>query len=75
MSKKPPVHTVPHGDGWANRRAGSQRVSQTYDTQREAQAAGRETARREQTEHLTHGRNGQIRERNSYGNDPNPPRG
>lgn len=74
MPKKPPVHTVPHEDGWANRREGSDRVSRTFDTKRAAQEAGRETARRENTEHVIHNRDGKISEKNSYGNDPNPPK-
>ena len=75
MSKKPPVHTVPHGDAWANEREGSDRVSKTFDTKQEAQKAGRETARREKTEHVIHNRDGKISEKNSYGNDPYPPKG
>lgn len=73
--KKPPVHTVPHGDGWANRREGSERVSKTFDRKVDAQAAGRRTAQRENTEHLIHKRDGTIGDCNSYGNDPHPPRG
>jgi hypothetical protein len=75
MADKRPVHTVPHGDGWANRRAGSSRISRTYPTKREAQEAGRDTARRSGTEHLIHKRDGTIGERNSYGNDSYPPPG
>ena len=75
MSKKPPVHTVPHGDGWANRREGSDRVSKTHRTKKEATQAGRVTAKREGAEHLIHNRDGKIGERNSYGNDPYPPKG
>lgn len=75
MPRKPPVHTVPHGDGWANRREGAKSVSRTFETKAPAEKAGRETARRDKTEHLIHNRDGQISERNSYGNDPNPPRG
>ena len=75
MGKKPPVHTVPHGDGWANRREGSDRVSKSFDTKNEAQDAGRDTARREHTEHVIHKRDGTIGEKNSYGNDAYPPRG
>lgn len=74
-NKQPPVHTVPHGDGWANRREGAERVSKTFDTKAEAQAAGRATAEREKTEHLIHKRDGTIGDRNSYGSDPFPPRG
>lgn len=75
MADKRPVHTVPHGDRWANRRAESERVSKTFDTKSAAESAGRDTARREKTEHIIHNRDGQIGERNSYGNDPHPPRG
>ena len=75
MSKKPPVHTVRRGDGWANRRERSDRVSKIFATKKEAQQAGRSTARREGTEHLIHNRDGKIGEPNSYGNDPHPPKG
>jgi hypothetical protein len=73
MAKRP-VHVVPHGGEWATRREGAERVSGTFPTQAKAAEAGREAARRDQTEVLIHGRNGQIRERESYGNDPFPPR-
>jgi len=73
--KPPPVHTVPLTDGWANRREGSTRVSKTFDTKQQAQAAGRATARRVGTEHIIHKQDGAIGERNSYGNDPYPPPG
>ncbi len=75
MAKKANVHTVRHGDGWANRSEGASRVSKKYDTQAAAAEAGRQTARERGVEHLIHGRSGQIRERNSYGNDPHPPQG
>ena len=75
MGEKPEVFTVPHGDGWANRRAGADRVSRKYRTKDEARQAGRKTAQRERTEHIIQNRDGKISERNSYGNDPHPPRG
>lgn len=75
MAKKPPVHTVKHEEGWANRREGADRVSKVFDTKAEAQAPGRETARGEQTKHVIHKADGKIGERNSYGNDPHPPKG
>jgi len=74
VSKKN-VHTVPHGDGWANRREGASRVSETFGTKRDAQQAGRDSARRDHVEHFIHNQDGKIGERNSYGNDPFPPRG
>ena len=74
MSKRN-VHTVPHDDGWANRREGSDRASGVYPTKEAAEQVGRDTARRERVEHLIHRRDGTIGERNSYGHDPYPPRG
>ena len=66
----PPVHTVPHDKGWANKRAGSERVSKVFSTKAAARKAGRETARRAKTEHIIHTADGKIGERNSYGTDP-----
>lgn len=73
MSKN--QHVVPHGNGWAVRGAGNSRVTSTYDTQADAVARGREIAQNQHSELLIHGRNGQIRARDSYGNDPFPPKG
>ena len=68
-------HVVPHADGWAVKPAGGNRASSVHDTQREAIDRGREIARNEGTELLIHGRDGQIREKDSHGNDPHPPKG
>lgn len=75
MADKRQVHTVPTDTGWGNKHAGSDRVSRNYATKKEAQAAGRETARQSGTEHIIHRKDGTIGEWNSYGNDPYPPRG
>jgi hypothetical protein len=50
-------------------------VSKTFRTKAEAQAAGRETARREKAEHIIHNKAGEIGSRTSYGDDPYPPKG
>lgn len=68
-------HVVPHDEGWAVRGAGNSRATSVHDTQAEAIEAARQIAQNQQSELLIHGRNGQIRERDSYGNDPFPPRG
>ena len=68
-------HVVPHQDGWAVRGAGNRRATSVHPTQAEAIDTGRQIARNQGSELLIHGRNGQIRERDSYGNDPFPPRG
>jgi len=72
--KKPAVHVVPHEAGWAVERDGNKRVSSTHRTQKEAEDTGRSVARREHTEFNLHDRAGRIRVKDSYGNDPNPPR-
>lgn len=74
MTERKPVHVVPHGDGWAIKREGNQRASSLHDTQAEAERVGRPVARADQTEFYLHGRDGQIRQKDSYGNDPNPPK-
>lgn len=68
-------HVVPSGSKWSVRRAGAERASGVYETQREAVAAARGLAKRQHTELYIHGTDGQIRERHSYGNDPFPPKG
>ena len=68
-------HVVPHSEGWAVKPAGGQRASSVHETQAEAIEQGREIARNQQSELLIHGRDGRIRERNSYGGDPFPPEG
>ncbi len=69
------VHIVPRDDGWAVKKEGNDRASSVHPTQREAIDAGRDAARREASELLIHGQDGRIRERDSYGNDPYPPKG
>jgi uncharacterized protein YdaT len=68
-------HVVTHNNQWAVRREGSDRVSGTYRTQEEAINAGREISRNQHTELIIHRPNGQIRERDSHGHDPSPPKG
>ncbi len=74
MSKKN-QHVVPHDGGWAVQGEGNSRATAVHDTQSAAIEQARDIARNNQSEILIHGRNGQIRERDSYGNDPFPPKG
>ena len=68
-------HVVPHGEGWGVRGAGNERVTSTHSTQADAIERGREIARNQGSELFIHRPNGQIRDRDSYGNDPFPPKG
>lgn len=73
MSKRN-QHVVPHAAGWAVKGAGNQRATSVHSTQREAQAVARGIARNQGSEVLIHRENGRIRARDSYGNDPFPPK-
>jgi hypothetical protein len=68
-------HVVRREDGWAVRGEGNKRDTSHHDTQRQANDAASDIARNQGSEVLIHGVDGKIRERNSYGNDPFPPRG
>jgi len=74
MTKKN-QHVVPHNGEWAVRGAGNQRVTSTHETQADAAAAARKIAINQQSEVVIHRPNGQIRDKDSYGRDPFPPRG
>ncbi|SDF43697.1 hypothetical protein SAMN05216464_11812 [Mucilaginibacter pineti] len=64
------VFVVKHGNDWATKTAGNQRVTKTFDTQKEAINAGRQQAIKNQSELTIQNKHGQFREKNSYGGDP-----
>ncbi|SMD09661.1 DUF2188 domain-containing protein [Rhizobium sp. RU36D] len=68
-------HVVPHPQGWAVKGASAERATKVVETQREAIGIARGIAQNQRSEMLSHGENGRIRERNSYGSDPYPPKG
>lgn len=68
-------HVVPHGKQWAVKGAGTVKNTHITDTQSEAIGLAKEIAQNQKTELFIHNRQGQIRERNTYGQDPNPPKG
>jgi hypothetical protein len=74
MSKKKDIHVVPHGAAWATRKEGARRVGFVTETQRAAIEKARGQAIREKVEVVIHRRTGPIRDSDSYGNDPNPPK-
>ena len=67
-------HVVPRQDAWAVKKGGATRASKIFDTQADAIQYAREQARKESGELYVHRRDGTIRQRDSYGNDPNPRR-
>lgn len=69
-------HVTPHPNGgWQVKGAGNSKATIRTDTQSEAINRAREIAKNQEGEMVIHRRNGQIREKDSYGNDPYPPKG
>ena len=71
----PNQHVVPHGNQWAVKGAGNSKATSVHRTQRDAIDAGRGIARNQKSELVIHRPNGQIRDKDSHGNDPFPPKG
>jgi uncharacterized protein YdaT len=67
-------HVVPHPDGWAVKGEGNERASSVRETQQQAIRDAQRIAKKQGAEVVIHRRNGQIRDSDSYGTDPFPPR-
>ena len=67
-------HVVRRDDGWAVRGERNNRDTSLHDTQGEAIEAARDIARNQRAEVVIHSRDGKIRDKDSYGNDPFPPK-
>lgn len=68
-------HVVKRNDGWAVLGEKNSRDTSHHRTQQEAFEAARDIAKSQRSEVFIHGENGKIRQRNTYGNDPFPPKG
>ena len=70
------VNVMPHPDGgWQVKVDNAKRAIVRTDTQREAIDRARPIARNKESELVIHRPNGRIRDKDSYGRDPYPPRG
>ena len=72
MSKE--QHVTPKGPLWQVIGAGNTKATKFFDTQKEAIDYGREIAKNQKTELVIHNQKGQIRDKDSYGNENCPPR-
>jgi len=76
MGTKKNYWTSKRTDGkWVVKKEGSIRASSVHDKQDIAWKEARRLARGEGSEAFLKGRDGKIRTRNSYGDDPNPQKG
>ncbi len=75
MSRPKNQHVVPRGPNWAVRGEGNSKDTAVAPTQRAADERATEIAKNKHSDVIVHGRDGAIRERNSYGNDPRSRKG
>lgn len=69
-------HVTKHPSGlWQVKGAGNSKATARTATQKQAIEIARGIAKNQKSELIVHGINGQIRAKNSYGNDPYPPKG
>jgi hypothetical protein len=69
MSKED-VHIVPENNQWAIKVEKENQPKKTALTQKDAIKLGRELAKSSRSELIIHGRDGRIKEKNTYGKDP-----
>lgn len=67
-------HVVPYKNDWAVRGEKNSRVTSVTNTQAKAIDIARQIAQNNKSEVVIHNRQGIIRDKDSYGRDPNPPK-
>ena len=68
-------HVVPTPNGyWGVRGEGNSKITKETSTQAQAIEIAREIAKNQDSEVVIHGRDGTIRDKDSYGKDSFPPR-
>ncbi|AEB27593.1 hypothetical protein FNFX1_0645 [Francisella cf. novicida Fx1] len=75
MSKNNNIFVSPHDLGWQVKKANTNRATKVCNTQADAFEYARKLAIKNQSELSVQGKNGKIRDKRSYGNDPFPPKG
>jgi len=73
MAKKNQWVTI-HPNGWAIKGEGNKRATKVTKTQKEAIDIAKKIAENQKSELYIQNREGKIRSKDSYGNDPYPPK-
>ncbi|MBZ4662808.1 MAG: hypothetical protein JG776_490 [Caloramator sp.] len=69
-------HVTPHPDGgWQVKGEGNNKSTKVTETKKEAIDIARQIAKNQESELIIHGKDGKIQSKDSYGNDPYPPKG
>ena len=74
MAKQHHVVHNPKG-GWDVKKENAERASVHTNTKQEAVHKGREISKNQGSEFFIHGKDGQIQQKDSHGNDSFPPKG
>ncbi|NHZ85713.1 MAG: DUF2188 domain-containing protein [Planctomycetia bacterium] len=67
-------HVVKKDGNWSVKGERNTRATKIFDTQAEAIDYARDIAINQKSEVVIHRPDGRIRDKDSYGNDPNPPK-
>lgn len=67
-------HVTNKSNEWRVIRENNKKATKTFPTQKEAIEYGRKIAINQKSELVIHGKDGKIRDKDSYGNDPYPPK-
>ncbi|MBZ4666261.1 DUF2188 domain-containing protein [Mahella sp.] len=65
---------VKYGGKWAVKGEGNKRATKVTDTQKQAINVAKEIVQNQKSELIIQGRDGKIRSKDSYGQDPCPPK-
>jgi len=74
MKTKKNQHVIKAGKNWAVRGENNSRRTKITETKKEAVEKARQIAKNQKTELVIHNKDGKIIDKDSYGNDPHPPK-
>lgn len=74
MAKGKNQYVVPTNEGWGVKGEGNTKLTVKTVTKVEAEKKGTIIAKNQKSELTVLGKNGKIQNKNSFGNDPNPPK-
>jgi Uncharacterized protein conserved in bacteria (DUF2188) len=74
MAKGKNQYVVPTKDGWGVKGEGNSKLTVKTDNKADALKIGKEIAKNQHSELTILGKDGKIQNKNSYGNDPFPPK-
>jgi hypothetical protein len=74
MSKGKNQHVIPSGNDWAVKGEGNTKKKSIHSTQKDAIKSAISIAKNQKSEVVIHNKQGKIRDKDSYGNDPIPPK-